>query len=354
MAGNIFGTTLTVTTFGESHGPAVGCVIDGCPAGLRISKTDIDAELAKRRPGGGGAASPRSEPDECEILSGIFEGRTLGTPIAIIIRNTNQKSGDYAHLKNIYRPGHADKTWQDKYGLRDYRGGGRASGRETAARVAAGAMAKRLLAENGIRITAWVSSIGGIEAPPFGAAGFSLEEAAANPFRLPSAEAAAGAAALIDQMRQAGDSVGGTVDCRATGLPAGLGEPVFGKLDAALAAAMLSIGAAKGFEIGAGFAAAARTGSQNNDSFDEAGSAGGVLGGISTGGGLQFRVAFKPTPSISKKQQAFDSEGRRQTISIQGRHDVCICPRAAAVVEAMCALVLAGLLLENRLSRLQV
>ena len=217
-------------------------------------------------------------------------------------------------------------------------------------------MAKRLLAENGIAVTAWVSSIGGIAAPDFGGQGFSFEEAAANPFRLPSAEAAACAARLIDGLRREGDSIGGTVDCRATGLPPGLGEPVFGKLDAALAAAMLSIGAAKGFEIGAGFAAAARTGSQNNGAFgeDAATTAGGVLGGISTGGAVQFRVAFKPTPSISKEQQVIDSEGRLHLISIKGRHDVCVCPRAAAVVEAMCAIVLAGLLLENRLSRLQV
>ncbi|MDR2521996.1 MAG: chorismate synthase [Spirochaetaceae bacterium] len=357
MAGNVFGKVFTVTTFGESHGPATGCVIDGCPSGLPLAASHIDACLARRRPGSGPAASPRGEPDVCEILSGVYEGVTLGTPIAIIIRNHNQRSADYNELKNIYRPGHADKVWVDKYGRRDFRGGGRSSGRETAARVAAGAVASRLLAHFGVRIQAWVQAIGGITAPESGDADFSLEEAARNSLRMPSAAASAAACALVEKLRAEGDSTGGVVRCRIDGVPAGLGEPVFAKLDAALAAAMLSIGAAKGFEIGAGFSAATMTGWQNNDrppdcpSEPPSNRAGGVLGGISTGLPIEFRVAFKPVPSIAKEQTALNTGGAVCTLRVEGRHDVCICPRAVPVVEAMSAITLAGFFLENRLAR---
>ncbi|MDR0539840.1 MAG: chorismate synthase [Spirochaetaceae bacterium] len=355
MAGNIFGKNFTVTTFGESHGPATGCVIDGCPAGLVLSAADINAELARRRPGGGGASTSRHEPDECEILSGIFEGRSLGTPIAIIIRNTSGRSADYDELKDIYRPGHADMAWDEKYGLRDHRGGGRSSGRETAGRTAAGAVAKKLLAEYGIAIQAWVSSIGGISAPSFGEAEFCAEEIEHNPLRLPSTRAALEASALIGSL--CGDSIGGTVTCRVTGIPAGLGEPVFGKLDAVLAQAMLSIGAVKGFEIGAGFDAALLKGSENNDvpsgvKTFSSNNSGGVLGGISTGAPLEFRIVVKPVPSIAREQTALAKKGMLCRIRIKGRHDVCIAPRAVPVVEAMTALTLADLLLEQRLARI--
>ncbi|MDR0551413.1 MAG: chorismate synthase [Spirochaetaceae bacterium] len=355
MARNTFGKNWAVTTFGESHGAAVGCVIDGCPAGLPLNTAEINAELARRRPGrdGGAAAvsTPRAETDECEVLSGVYEGHTLGTPIAIIIRNMNTRSSDYDELKDIYRPGHADSTWDAKYGFRDYRGGGRSSGRETAARVAAGAVAKKFLIENGITILGWTESIGEITAPDFGAPDFCEAEIERNPFRLPSKDVEK-AAALIKALRTEGDSIGGVVRCRVTGLPAALGEPVFGKLDAALAEAMLSIGAVKGFEIGAGFAASRLKGSQNNDI--NANHSGGVLGGISTGAPLEFRAAFKPVPSIAMEQQALSKDGAVRLISIKGRHDVCIAPRALPVVEAMAALILADFVLEQRLARVNL
>jgi chorismate synthase len=265
MAGNIFGTIFTVTGFGESHGPAMGCVVSGCPAGLALSAEDVRRELARRRPGAGGPATTRIEADEPEILSGVFEGKTLGTPIAIIVRNTSQHSADYDALKDIYRPGHADWTWEAKYGIRDHRGGGRSSGRETLCRVAAGAVAKALLAQYGISIRAWTSAAAGFTAPAPGEDGFDPDEAERNALRIPHAETAERALAEIEKLRAAGDSAGGTVFCSVTGLPPGLGEPVFGKLDALLAAAMLSLGAAKGIEFGAGFAAAASLGSVQND-----------------------------------------------------------------------------------------
>ncbi|MDR2602542.1 MAG: chorismate synthase [Spirochaetaceae bacterium] len=356
MSGNVFGKNFTVTTFGESHGAAVGCVIDGCPAGLKICEDDINADLSKRRPGNGDASTTRVEADVCEILSGVFEGVSLGAPIAIVIRNTNAHSADYAPLKDVYRPGHADKCWDEKYGLRDYRGGGRSSARETAGRVAAGAVARRLLAENGTAIKAWVSAVGGVEAPGFGEAGFLMEEIDGNSLRMPSKSAFEKALALVKKVKADGDSIGGVVSCRVTAPPPCLGEPVFRKLDALLASAILSIGAVKGFEIGAGFSSAALTGSQNNDAplgLDlSANNAGGTLGGISTGLPLEFSAAFKPAPSIKKEQRAFCKDGSIRDISIKGRHDVCVCPRAVPVVEAMTALVLADLLLENRSSRL--
>ena len=321
MAANTFGELFKVTTFGESHGPALGCVIDGCPAGLELSLSDIETELARRRPGA--VHGSRDESDKPEILSGVFEGKTLGSPIAIIVRNENQNSKDYEDIKDIYRPGHADFTWDAKYGFRDYRGGGRSSGRETLCRVAAGAVAKKLLSLKGIKISASAEINGSIE-----------------------------------DARSESDSIGGVVSCQITGVIAGLGEPVFDKLDARLAAAILSIGACKGIEFGAGFKAAQMKGSENNDipanegNFKYASNnAGGILGGISTGQDIVFKAAFKPTPSIGKKQRAYDKDGNVREIEIKGRHDVCIVPRIVVVVEAMAALVLADSLLLNLSSK---
>jgi chorismate synthase len=371
MSGNTFGSVFTITTFGESHGPALGCVIDGCPAGLALSHEDIAQELRRRRPGSGAASTSRTEADEPEILSGVFEGKTLGTPIAIIIRNTNQHSADYDELKDLYRPGHADWTWEAKYGIRDHRGGGRSSGRETAGRVAAGAVAKVFLASQGIRIRAWSSAIAGIEVPGPGSPGFDYAEAEKNPLRVPHREYAEKILEKIESLRAEGDSAGGIVSCTVTGLPPGLGEPVFGKLGAKLAEAVLSIGAAKGIEFGAGFEAARLRGSENNDVPVPAGkdgnavqlpagvpalcfktnNAGGILGGMSTGMPLEFRTAFKPVASISKKQETLDRQGQVRELIVKGRHDICIVPRAVPVVEAMTALVLADLVLMNRCAR---
>ncbi|MDR0377951.1 MAG: chorismate synthase [Spirochaetaceae bacterium] len=367
MGGNSFGTVFTVTTFGESHGPALGCVIDGCPAGVPLSVEDIRRELSRRRPGGGGPATTRSEPDEPEILSGVFEGRTLGTPIAVMVRNAAHRSGDYDDLKDLYRPGHADWVWEAKYGFRDHRGGGRSSGRETLGRVAAGAAAKSFLAGFGVTVRAWTSSAAGIDAPGPGGGGFDLDEAERNPLRVPHRETAERILRVIEERRARGDSAGGIVSCSVSGLPPGLGDPVFGKLDARIAAAMLSIGAAKAVAFGAG-AAAASCGSLQNDRpipknaagplppgvpgiSCETNNAGGVLGGISTGMPLEFTVAFKPVASISKPQKTVDRYGNIRDLVIQGRHDVCVCPRAVPVVEAMAALVLADLLLLNRSGR---
>ncbi|MDR3114002.1 MAG: chorismate synthase [Treponema sp.] len=368
MGGNHFGTLFTVTTFGESHGPALGCVVEGCPAGVPLGIDLIGRELRRRRPGGGGPGTTRVEEDTPEILSGVFEGKTLGTPIAIMVRNTNQRSGDYDALKDVYRPGHADWTWEAKYGFRDPRGGGRSSGRETLGRVAAGAVAKAFLGEYGITIQAWTSSVAGIGVPKPEEPGFDLAELEKNPLRIPHRETAAKALEVIEQIRTAGDSAGGTVSCMVRGLPPGLGDPVFDKLDARLAGAMLSLGAAKGIEFGAGFAAAAGRGSTQNDRPVPAkvrglppevpgvgyhsNHAGGMLGGISTGMPLEFRVAFKPVPSILKPQQTLDRRGAVRELIIRGRHDVCMVPRVVPVVEAMTALVLADLMLLHRADRI--
>ena len=314
MGGNIFGELFRVVTFGESQGPALGCVIDGCPAGLEISVEEIASELDRRRP------VHRNEADIPEILSGIFEGKTLGTPIAILVRNTDCRPQDYENLLNVYRPGHADFTWQAKYCIRDHRGGGRSSGRETLCRVAAGAVAKKFLSGYGIKIQASICEIAG--------------------------KGAEQAQKIIEEIEAEGNSAGGIVSCLVTGLPAGLGEPVFGKLDARLAAAMLSVGAVKGIEFGAGFAAARMKGSQNNDTpAGKTNNCGGILGGISTGGEIEFRVAFKPPPSIKKNQKALDANGKIVDLAIKGRHDACIVPRALPVIEAMTALTLADLML---------
>ena len=360
MAGNIFGELFRVVTFGESHGPAMGCVIDGCPAGLELSTGDIEKELRRRRPGQGGTATERDEADEPEILSGVFEGKTLGTPIAIMVRNTGARSTDYENLRNVCRPGHADFGWQARFGVRDHRGGGRSSGRETLCRVAAGAVAKKILAACDIRITAWVSSIAGLDMPKPGDPDFDFEEIERNPLRIPCGAAAEKTLKIIEEIRAGGDSAGGVISCLVKGMTPGVGEPVFGKLDARLAEAMLSVGAVKGIEFGAGFAAAGMKGSENNDipaAYNRAdgtvvyktNNAGGILGGISTGQDIEFRVAFKPVPSISKPQKALNYEkGEIVDLTIAGRHDVCIAPRAVPVVEAMTTLVLADLVLLRR------
>jgi chorismate synthase len=350
----------------------MGCVIDGCPAGLVLSVEDVKQELAKRRPGVGTASTSRNEADEPEILSGVFEGKTLGTPIAIIVRNTDCHSADYENLRDVFRPGHADFGWQAKYGIRDHRGGGRSSGRETLCRVAAGAVAKKFLAAYGIHITAWASAIAGIEMPRPGDPDFDFAEIEKNPLKAPGRAAAEQALKAIEAIRAEGDSAGGMVSCVAKGALPGLGEPVFGKLDARLAGAMLSIGAVKGIEFGAGFAAAGLKGSENNDipseddtpSVDGAipsfttNNAGGILGGISSGRDIAFTVAFKPTPSIGKPQKAYSrtdgcANGSIVDLVISGRHDACIVPRAVPVVEAMTALVLADLVLLQRSARVR-
>jgi chorismate synthase len=348
MAGNSFGRLFCVTTFGESHGPAIGAVVDGMPPGIEICETDIQAELDRRRPGQSAVSTPRSEKDAVEILSGIFDGKTTGTPIALLIRNEAQKSGDYEKLKSSYRPGHADFTYVAKYGLRDWRGGGRSSGRETAARVAAGALAKKLLALRGVSILGYSLEIAGVRATRV-----DESEIERNPVRSPDLEAARLMSEKIEAARAAGDSVGGIAEVVASGCPAGLGDPVFDKLEALLAHAVMSVGAVRGVEIGAGFTAARMQGSQYNDELYAAkesvrsrtNNAGGTLGGISTGEDIVIRAVFRPPASISLPQTTIDDAGTRTTIKVEGRHDPCVVPRAVPVMEAMVALVLADCLL---------
>jgi len=348
MAGNTFGSVFRVTTWGESHGPAVGATLDGCPPGLPLTALDIQTELDRRRPGKGGpAASPRKEPDTVEILSGVFEGKTTGTPIALAIFNQDAMSTSYDKLKDIFRPGHGDITYLAKYGRRDHRGGGRASARETAGRVAAGAIARKLLALHGITIIAYTVALGEVAT-----ARRHLAEINDNPLFCPDNEAAAKMISHIETVRQEGDTLGGIVEILATGCPAGLGEPVFEKLDAALAGALMSIGAVKGVEIGAGFAAAAMRGSENNDVILPDGfatnNAGGILAGISNGDAIVARVAVKPIPSIGKEQQTINLAREPVTISIGGRHDISAIPRIIPVCEAMVALTLADHLLRQK------
>lgn len=350
MMGNSFGNAFRITTFGESHGPALGVIVDGVPAGLPLSVEDIQPDMDRRKPGQSSITTPRSESDTVEILSGLFEGKTTGTPLTMILFNRRMRSADYDKLKDIYRPGHADYTWQQKFGYRDYRGGGRSSGRETAARVAAGAVAKKLLRAVGVSILAWTQRAAGIECRAF-----LPDKIENNALRAPDPEAAALMQARIEELAAAGDSAGGIIECRINGVPAGWGEPVFGKLDAQLAAAMLSLGAVKGFEIGKGFAAADLTGSQMNDqrSAEEgflSNNAGGILGGISSGQEIAFRIAVKPTPSITVPQVAVTGKNTTREITVEGRHDPCICPRIVPVVEAMSAVVLADAWLAARAS----
>ncbi len=358
MAGSTLGTVFCIMTWGESHGKGVGVTIDGCPAGLSLCEEDIQKYLNRRKPGQSRFTTARQEGDQVEILSGVFEGRTTGTPIALIVRNLDQRSRDYRDIMEVYRPGHADFCFDAKYGFRDYRGGGRSSGRETIGRVAAGAVACRLLEHYGIRVNAYTKSIGDIAIDP---QRFDLAQRDKNLLYMPDEMAAAAAAEYLEKLIQEQDSCGGVVECVIRGVPVGVGEPVFDKLDACLAKAIMSIGAVKGFEIGDGFAAARSRGSVNNDAFYMDGDgvvrkstnhSGGILGGISDGSDIIFRAAFKPTPSISKEQQTVNRSGENVQILIKGRHDPIVVPRAVVVVEAMAALTVADLLLLKRGSRL--
>ena len=339
MAGSSFGTFFRITTFGESHGGGVGVVVDGVTPGVELSEADIQVQLDRRKPGQSSVTTPRSEPDTVQILSGVFEGKTTGTPILLLLFNRDARPAAYDAIKNSFRPGHADYTYLKKYGLRDYRGSGRASGRETAGRVAAGAIARKLLARRGVSIVAYTLRAGGVQCRTV-----MPEEIERNPMRACDPVAAVEMVRRVEAARQRGDSVGGIVEFRIDGVAPGLGEPVFDKLDADLAKAVLSIGATKGIEFGAGFAAADMTGSQHNDQMDASGfltnNAGGIIGGISSGAPIVFRVVIKPTSSISNEQRTVDIQGRETTIRTEGRHDPCICPRIVPVIEAMAALVL--------------
>lgn len=357
MAGSCFGKHFSVSTWGESHGKGLGVVIDGCPAGLPLCEADIQRYLDRRKPGQSQYTTSRKEGDQAEILSGVFEGKTTGTPISILVANTSQRSQDYSEIASYYRPGHADYTFDMKYGFRDYRGGGRSSGRETIGRVAAGAVAAKILEEIGIQICAYTRSIGPVEITP---ERFDAAEIPNNAFYMPDAKAAAEAAAYTRQCMEEQDSVGGVIECVVTGMPAGVGEPCFDKLDANLAKAVLSIGAVKGFEMGDGFQAARARGTENNDAFvnhgngveKETNHAGGVLGGISDGSPIIFRAAVKPTPSVAAVQHTVNRDGENIEISIHGRHDPVIVPRAVVVVEAMTALTLVDALFEGMSARM--
>jgi chorismate synthase len=339
MAGSTFGHLFRITTFGESHGGAVGVVVDGARPGVEISEADIQTQLDRRKPGQSDVTTPRAEPDTVHILSGVFEGVLTGTPVLLILYNKDAQPSAYDDIKDLFRPGHADFTYLKKYGLRDYRGSGRASGRETAGRVAAGAIARKVLASRGVNITAYTLRAGGVQCETIDPD--TIEQ---NPMRAADPVAAEKMMQRVLQARDEQDSIGGVVECRIAGTAAGLGEPVFDKLDAQLAGAMVSLGAVKGVEFGAGFAAADMTGSEHNDAMGPGGfvtnHAGGVLGGISTGEEIVFRVAVKPTSSISRPQQTVDRDGNARTVETHGRHDPCICPRIVPVVEAMAALVL--------------
>jgi chorismate synthase len=356
MSGNTFGTMFRVTTFGESHGPAVGVTVDGCPPRLPITVEEIQRELDRRRPGQSHITTQRREADAVEILSGVRDGLTLGTPIALLVRNADNRSGDYEEMRTKFRPSHADYTYQAKYGIRAWEGGGRASARETIGRVAAGVLARKALAAAGaIDIVAWVQRVQDLEVE-IDTAKVTRDAVDANIVRCPDATTATQMIDLIDQARKAGDSLGGVVEAVARGVPAGLGEPVFDKLDADLAKAMLSLPAAKGFEIGSGFAGTRLTGSQHNDPFYDGGGkvrtrsnrSGGVQGGISNGEEIVLRVAFKPTATILREQETVDESGHDTTIKARGRHDPCVLPRAVPIVEAMMALVLADHFLRQR------
>lgn len=359
MAGNTFGKLFCITTFGESHGEAIGVVIDGCPAGLKIEEAFIQQEMDRRRPGQSKLTTQRKESDSVKIISGVFEGVTLGSPIAMIIQNEDAKPKDYSHIKDSFRPSHADFTYQEKYGLRDYRGGGRASARETAARVAAGAIAKQFLSEYNIVIQSFVSSVSSIELNK-SYRDLDLTKTEEYPVRCPDEAVAEQMITAIEQARKAGDSLGGVVTCVISGVPVGLGEPVFDKLQADLAKAMMSINATKGFEYGSGFAGTQLKGSEHNDIFEQQGDkiithtnhSGGIQGGISNGMDIYFNVAFKPVATIMQDQPSVNAEGLKVTVQGKGRHDPCVVPRAIPIVEAMAALVLADHLLRNRASKL--
>lgn len=351
MAGNSFGKLFNITTFGESHGVAIGGVIDGCPPNIELDFEAIQNEMNRRKPGQSAIVTQRKEPDEVKFLSGIFEGKTTGTPIGFVIENANQKSNDYSHIKDAYRPSHADYVYDKKYGHRDYRGGGRSSARETASRVVAGAIAKQVLKD--IKINAFTSSVGEIFIDkPYQDLDFSKIES--NIIRCPDQATADKMIARVKEIRKEGDTIGGTITCVIQNVPVGLGEPVFDKLHADLGKAMLSINAVKGFEYGSGFCGAKMKGSEHNDLFNEDGTtktnlSGGIQGGISNGMDIYFRVAFKPVATIMQKQDTIDKDGNILEMQGKGRHDPCVVPRAVPIVEAMAALVLADFWLLNKM-----
>jgi chorismate synthase len=354
MAGNTFGSLFKLTTFGESHGEAIGGIIDGCPAGLEIDLNAVAIDMARRKPGQSKITTQRKEPDQVTFLSGIFEGKTTGTSIGFIIENTNQKPKDYSHIKDVYRPSHADFTYDQKFGHRDYRGGGRTSARETACRVAAGSIAKQLLKD--IKINAFVSSVGTICIDkPYQELDFSAIEN--NIVRCPDEEIAHKMISKIEEIKKAGDTIGGTIMCVLRNVPVGLGEPVFDKLHAQLGKAMLSINAVKGFEYGVGFSSTKMKGSEHNDIFNKDGTtktnfSGGIQGGISNGMDIYFRVAFKPVATLIQKQKTLDTQGNIVDMQGKGRHDPCVVPRAVPIVEAMAALVLADFYLLNKINKI--
>jgi chorismate synthase len=353
MAGNTFGNLLQLSTFGESHGEALGGILDGCPAGLTLDFDFINSEMQRRKPGQSSIVTQRREEDEVQFLSGIFEGKTTGTPIGFIIPNTNQKSDDYSHIKDTFRPSHADYVYEQKYGIRDYRGGGRSSARETASRVVGGAIAKQIIPQ--IKINAFVSSVGEIFInKPYQELDFSNIES--NPVRCPDMQVANQMETYIKQIKKQGDTVGGTITCVIQNVPVGLGEPVFDKLHAELGKAMLSINAVKGFEFGSGFCGAKMKGSEHNDAFNSDGTtksnlSGGIQGGISNGMDIYFRVAFKPVATLLQMQEVLTSNGEIIEQHGKGRHDPCVVPRAVPIVEAMAALVIADYFLLNKVNQ---
>lgn len=356
MSGSSFGKNIRISTFGESHGPALGVVIDGFPAGMELDNNDIQQLLDRRKPGTSEATTQRKEDDLVEILSGVFEGRTTGTPIALMIRNTSQRSADYSEIATYYRPGHADFGFDSKYGFRDYRGGGRSSGRETVGRVAAGALCKKLLSRMGIEVMAYTRSIGDVE---IDYSSFDKDAITRTPTSMPDVKASERAMELIRKCREEEDSIGGIIECRINGVPAGIGEPVFDKLDALLSQVIVSIGAVKAVEFGDGCSVSSLRGSQNNDSFEmsegkvvkKTNHSGGIIGGISDGSEIVVRAHVKPTPSIARTQQTVNKSGENIDINIHGRHDPVVVPRAVVVVEAMCAIVLLDLMISNMSSR---
>lgn len=358
MAGSSFGRIFKITTWGESHGEALGCVVDGCPAGISLSEEDIIPFLDRRKPGNPSVATSRKEADTPKILSGVFEGKTTGTPISVIIYNTNQHSGDYDDIKDIYRPGHADFTYDSKFGFRDYRGGGRSSGRETAARVIAGAVASKALSELGITVEAYARSIGPIEAD---LSDYSRSAVLANATAMPDISANARALEYIADLKNKSDSCGGVMECVISGVPAGVGDPVFDKLDALLAQAVMSIGAVKSVEIGDGSKVSDALGSANNDQFKatkksvtkKTNHSGGILGGISDSSDIMVRCSVKPTPSIARSQKTVNSAGENVEIEIHGRHDPVIVPRAVVVLESMCAITVLDALLYGMSSKIE-
>ncbi len=358
MAGSSYGKLFQITTWGESHGKALGVVVDGCPSGLPLCEADIQAFLDRRKPGRTKISTPRKEADEVEILSGVFEGKTTGTPISLMVRNTSQRSGDYSEIASYYRPGHADYTFDAKYGFRDYRGGGRSSGRETIGRVAAGAIASKILASLGIRLTAYARSIGPIFIDD---TAFDLQALASTPTCMPDYEASRKAESYLEDCMKNYDSAGGIVECKIEGCPAGLGEPVFDKLDAELSKAIMSIGAVKAVEIGDGIKVSSSIGSENNDAFTMqnhkvtkvTNHSGGILGGMSDGSEILLRAHIKPTPSIFSPQKTVNRQGENIEISIQGRHDPVIVPRAVVVVESMAAITILDALLVNMGARME-